>query len=104
MHDFLKAGNNLYVHGGVHITDQSNSTQPKTLVQYTNEELYKEWQDRKQRLSREKKHKIKRCTAICACVTVVLGGLGVWYYVQGNVMLSSLLIGLDSVFVGLFAL
>jgi hypothetical protein len=46
MHDFMKAGNNLHIEGGVHITDQSNSNQPKSLVQYTIEELYKERQDR----------------------------------------------------------
>jgi hypothetical protein len=35
---------------------------------------------------------------------VVICGLGVWYYLQGNIVLSSLLIGLVSVFLGLFAL
>src|SRR5688572_20187930 len=101
MRDFMKAGNNLHIGGDVYITDQSNSSQPKLLVQYTNEELYAEWQDRKQRLSHEKKYKIKRCAAICLCVSVVLCSVGVWYYVQGNTLLSSLLIGLCSVFVGL---
>jgi hypothetical protein len=37
-------------------------------------------------------------------VSVVLCSVGVLYYLQGNTVLSSLLIGLCSVFVGLFAL
>jgi hypothetical protein len=104
MRDFMKAGHDLHIEGGVYITDQSNSNQPKSLVLYTNDELYAERQYRKQRLSHEKKYKIKRCAAFGLIVTVVLCSIGVWYYVQGNTLLASLLIGLGEVFVGLFAL
>ncbi len=101
MCDF-KAGHDIHIEGDVYINDQSH--QPISLVQCTNEELYAQRQYRKQRLAREKKRKIKRWAVLFLCGEVVLCGVALWYHMLGNTTLSSLLLGLGSIFLGLVAL
>ena len=93
MHDF-KAGHDINVGGDVYIHDESS--QPKLLVQCTNEELYEERKYRKALLSGERKRKYKCILILWLCAEALVAGVALWYYVHGNTNLSSLIIGLGS--------
>jgi hypothetical protein len=101
MRDF-KAGHDIHIEGNVLITDQSN--QPQSLVQYTNERLYEEREQRMQGRSRERKRKIKICSVLGGCGEAILGGVALWFYLQGNVNLSSLILGFGSLAAVVFSL
>lgn len=98
MRDF-KAGRDINVEGDVHIND--NSTQPKLLVICTNEELLEERNHRKVLLSQERKAKWKRLALAWLVVAIGLGVVSIWLYFNGKKDLSSLLLGLGGIVLGI---
>lgn len=98
MRDF-KAGRDINVDGDVNIIDNSN--QPKFLTICTNEELIHERAHRKKLLSQERIEKWKRITLAWVGLAIVLGSTSVWFYYNGKKDLSSLILGLGGLAVGL---
>jgi hypothetical protein len=101
MRDFNVGGN---IRGGRDVNINIQSNQPNSFDQCTKDYLYAERHNRKQRLAREKKRKIKWCSFICLGVGVIFGSLGVWYYMSGNTTLSGLILGLVSIGLTLFSI
>lgn len=90
MRDF-KAGRDINVGGDVHIHDES--FQPKLLILCSNEELFDERFHRKAVLSGERKRKLKRLAFAWLFSGIVLAAGALWFYVNGQSNLSSLLLG-----------
>jgi hypothetical protein len=101
MHDFNPGGN---IRGGRDVNIKSKLNQPKSFDQCTNEEHGAERQYRKQRLAREKKRKIKKCSFIWLGVGVIFGSIALWFYMSGNTALSELILGLVSLGLALYSI
>jgi hypothetical protein len=97
MRDF-KAGRDINVGGNVNIHD--HSSEPKLLIQCTNEELFDEQQHRKAVLSNERKHKSKLLNIVWLFIGVIFGGSALWFYIKDDTNLSSLLLGVGGLAVG----
>jgi hypothetical protein len=93
MRDF-KAGYDINVGGSLHIYDQTS--QPKLLVLHTNEELYAEQVHRKAVLSGERKRKFNYSSIILVIGELMISGLALWFYMQGNTDRSELIFNLGS--------
>lgn len=98
MRDFT-AGRDINVDGNVQIIDNSN--QPKFLTACTIEELVHERAHRKQLLRRERKAKWKRLALAWVGIVIMLGSASLWFYFDGKKELSSLVLGLGGLAVGL---
>src|SRR5579875_2450961 len=98
MRDF-KAGRDINVDGDVHIIDNSN--QPKLLAVCTNEELIHERAHRNELLRHERKAKWKRLALTWVGIAIILGSASIWFYFDGKKDLSSLVLGLGGLAVGL---
>lgn len=98
MRDF-KAGRDINVDGDVHIVDNSN--QPKFLAVCTNDELIHERAHRNELLRHERKAKWKRLALAWVGIAIMLGSASIWFYFDGKKDLSSLVLGLGGLAVGL---
>ena len=99
MRDFNVGGD---IRGGRDVNIHIN--QPISFNQCTNEQLDIERRNRKQRLSREKKRKIKWCSFIWLGAGVIFGGIALWFYMSGNTTLSGLIISLVSLGLALYSI
>ena len=91
MRDF-KAGRDINVEGDVYIHDESS--QPKLLIQCTNQELFDERIHRKYILANERKGKFKRLTFAWLVSGIVLSVGALWFYANNQDNFASMLLGL----------
>ena len=99
MRDFNPGGN---IRGGRDVNIHIN--QPISFDQCTKEQLDEALRNRKQRLSREKKRKLKKCSFLWLGVGVIFGSIALWFYMSGNTTLSELILGLVSLGLALYSI
>ncbi len=98
MRDFF-TGRDMHVKGDINITD--NSQQYKPLNQCTIEELVNERQYRTSLLKKEQRLKLNRLGLVLVVFGIILAGVALFYYLKGRKDISSLILGLGGILVGL---